>query len=112
MQLLWRAMAASRRCGCQLQNSNLYTKMMQIALQQRQPQQAVRVFEAHVADLGHCNRVQYTMLISGLLKQRDADMQWKQAAYEYWRQLRRQTCEPLDQYCYNAGINACAELGR
>ena len=73
---------------------------------------AVTVFEDMKAAGFRPNKVTFSMLISGLCKQRRKGSGFKELGYKYWKELEQHHGSTLDAAALRIGMQACVGVGR
>ena len=73
---------------------------------------AVTVFEDMKSAGFRPNKVTFSMLISGLCKQRRKGSGFKELGYKYWKELERSHGSKLDAAALRIGMQACVGVGK
>jgi pentatricopeptide repeat protein len=73
---------------------------------------AVTVFEDMKSAGFRPNKVTFSMLISGLCKQRRKGSGFKEVGYKYWKELDRNHGSELDAAALRIGMQACVAVGK
>ena len=90
---------------------NTFQLLLRQCIENRDFAGAISVFE-DMKNFGFVpNKVTYSMLISSLTKQKRRGSRFKELAYKYWKEMKRQHVE-LDAAALRMGIKACVNMKR